>query len=147
MEFPSMTKGSRQGQARVSSVPTRRPREATVWSCEFRAWIALETPGCWRQQSYGTLLGRAAKGGTSPKGRSVFQLKELDGAGDLKNILTSDMEIQSGVCPAGLQSCFGPVSPYYALFPMFWDGHVSPVPFLCGECAICYLTLTLEGLQ
>lgn len=74
----------------------------------------------------------------------MFQLKEQDGAGDLKNILTSDMEIQSEVCPAGLQSCFGPVSPFYALFPMFWDGHVSPVPLICWECAICYFIVTLD---
>ena len=28
------------------------------------------------------------------------------------------------VCPTGFQSCFGPVFPYYAPFPPFWNGNV-----------------------
>lgn len=40
-----------------------------------------------------------------------------EGVGNLRSPLTSDMEMQFGVCPAGFPSCFGPMFPYYAPFP------------------------------
>lgn len=46
-----MTKERGWSQAKVSSV--WRPKEAIVWNCEGKAWIALETPKCWRWQSHG----------------------------------------------------------------------------------------------
>ena len=36
-------------------------------------------------------------------------------------------DAQFGVCPAGFQSYFGPVFPYYVPFPPFWDNNVYPV--------------------
>lgn len=44
---------------------------------------------------------------------------------DLKSTLTLDTE--SGVCPAGFQSCFGTASPRYAPFPVFQNANVCPV--------------------
>jgi hypothetical protein len=73
----------------------------------------LEIPELWD-----TCQGKLLTGnGTSPRARSVLQSTKMKGVGVLKNALTSDMEIKSGVCPAGFSSCFGPVFPYYALFP------------------------------
>lgn len=57
--------------------------------------------------------------GTSPRERSVLQSTELKGGGDPKSLLTSGMEMQFGVFPAAFWSCFGPVFPHYAPFPMF----------------------------
>lgn len=56
--------------------------------------------------------------GTSPGAKCMLQSTKVKGVGDLKNVLTSDMEIQSGICPAGFPSGFAPVFPYYALFPV-----------------------------
>ena len=34
------------------------------------------------------------------------------------------------VCPAGFQSCFGPVFPHYASFPIFWNSHIYTVHYV-----------------
>ena len=62
----------------------------------------------------------------------MLQSTKLKGIGDLENILTSDMEMQSWSLPTVFQSCFGPVFPHYIPFPMFWKG-------MCGEvCDLFY---------
>ena len=57
--------------------------------------------------------------GASPGERSVLASTKLKGVGDLKNILTSDVEMQSLEFPAGFWSCVGAIFPRYASFPMF----------------------------
>lgn len=50
-----------------------------------------------------------------------------------------------GVCPAGIWSCFGPVSPHYAPFLMFWNGNVMYI--LCHYMLeVCFLILILQGI-
>ena len=68
--------------------------------------------------------------GASPRETSVLQSTKLKGVGDLKSVLTSDMEMQSLVSPDGFWSCCGP---HYAPFPMFWNGDVYPVPLYVGS--------------
>lgn len=51
----------------------------------------LEMPEPW-DTFWGKLL---PENGTSPRERSVLQSTELKGVGDLKSVLTSDMEMQS----------------------------------------------------
>jgi hypothetical protein len=52
--------------------------------------------------------------------REMLQFTKLQGVGDLKSTLTSNMgDSEFGVCPAGFRSCFGPVFPNYAPFPSF----------------------------
>ena len=89
----------------------------------------LEMPELWDTCGGELLTGS----GTSPRERSVLQSTKLKGVGDLKRVLTSDMEMQSLVSPDGFQSCFGPVFPHYAPFPMFWNGDVYPVPLYVGS--------------
>lgn len=36
--------------------------------------------------------------------------------------------IETGICPAGFQSCIGPVVPHYKPFPPFWHDKVYPMP-------------------
>ena len=59
--------------------------------CEVGAWIALEKPESW-DPCQGELL---AGHGTGQRERSVLQSTQLDGVGDRKSILTSDMEVRS----------------------------------------------------
>jgi hypothetical protein len=47
------------------------------------------------------------------------------------DIILGDTEF--GVCSAGFQPCFGPVSPPYAPSPPFWKGKVYPVPLYVGS--------------
>lgn len=75
----------------------------------------------WSPQNFGN-VGIAVKESyrlgveAAPKERSMLQLTKLKGAGVLKSILPSDMEIsECGVCPAGLQCCFGP-----HFLPVLW---------------------------
>ena len=56
-----------------------------------------------------------------------MQLTKLKGIGDLKNILTSNMEMPSSEF-AGFCSYFGPAFPYYGPFPTFWNGNAYSVP-------------------
>jgi hypothetical protein len=63
----------------------------------------------------GYLLRKAAnkKRNKSRRKKFVAVNTEEKEIGDLKSALTSDMEIQFGVCPVGFLSCFGPVFPHY----------------------------------
>jgi hypothetical protein len=38
--------------------------------------------------------------------------------------------IEFNVCPAGFQSCFGPIHPFYVPVPSFGNGNIYSVP-LC----------------
>jgi hypothetical protein len=58
---------------------------------------------------------------------------KLKGFTDLKSVLTSNMEMKFGVCPAGLQSCFVSVLLHYAPFPLFWAGNVYPMTLYVGN--------------
>ena len=42
-------------------------------------------------------------------------------------------DTEFGVCPAGFWSRFGSVFPYYAPFPVFWNGNAYPVPLHIGS--------------
>ena len=57
----------------------------------------------------GYLKGRAANREWNQPRRKKFVAvnKDEKGVGDLKSALTSDMEMQFQVCPAGFLSCFG----------------------------------------
>lgn len=68
---------------------------------------------------------------------------ELKGAGDLKRVLTSDMEMQIWSLPAGFQACFGPVVPDYAPFlPSRMTGHT-----LCYfMLKVCHLLFDFTGV-
>jgi hypothetical protein len=80
-------------------------------------------------------LGELLKGsGTSSKERSVLQSAKMKGARDLKSLLISDAwkwrhgDAEFGVCPAGFQSCFGPILPHC----------VPCLPFGMVMCILCY---------
>lgn len=72
-------------------VPTWRPKGVIVCSCEI--WIALEMlemsePWDTSQEKLLT------ESGTSPKKRIDLQSANLKGFGDVKNVLTLDIEMQ-----------------------------------------------------
>ena len=79
----------------------------------------LEMPESWDSCQGGLLTGS----GTNSRDGSVLQLTKLNGVGDLKSVLTADMEMQFGVSPVGFQSCFSPVFPHYA--PLLHFGMVT----------------------
>jgi hypothetical protein len=60
----------------------------------------------------GYLMRKTAKREWNQPRRKKFVAvnKDKKGVGDLKTALTSDMEMQFGVCPAGFLSCFGDYS-------------------------------------
>lgn len=58
----------------------------------------------------------------------MSQSTRLKGAGELQSVLTSDIEMQFGVCPADFWSWFGSVFPCYAPYPAFWNRNAHPVP-------------------
>ena len=59
-------------------------------------------PGlCWRPQDVRDAKKKLqTECGTSPRERSVLQSTKLEGVGDMKSPLTSDIEMQNLVCPA-----------------------------------------------
>jgi hypothetical protein len=60
----------------------------------------------------------------------------------MKSTLTSDMDMQFGVCPAGLWSCF---DFQYFLTMTFWDGNVYPV--MLEVCDLFFAFCFYRGLQ
>lgn len=75
-------------------------------------------------ESWGTCRGELRIGcGTGPRERRS------------EEHLTSDTEnAECGVCPAGPRSCFGPVFPPCAPFPMFWKGNVYLCHYMWEAC-------------
>ena len=78
----------------------------------------------WRSQDVGDarvmgcLLRKADnREWNQPKRKKWLRSTKLSRVGDLKRALTSDMEMQFGVCPGGFRSCFGPVFPHYIPLP------------------------------
>ena len=73
------------------------PREPIAQSCEGILSMALETTRGLRCQSCGLPAEESSYQGsrTSRRERLVLQPTELEGVGDLKSILPSDMEMQS----------------------------------------------------
>ena len=117
-------------------VPAERPQETTL--CEA---VKVKPRLPWRPQDVrdardlDTFQGKLLAGsGTSPRERNVLQSTKLKGVGDLKSILTSDMEIQSLelaqlVFGLALVQCFLTMSPFF----MFWNGHIYSVPLYVGS--------------
>lgn len=76
---------------------------------------------------WGTCQGELLKPyGTSQRERSVLRLTKLPverlrtwSSEECIDIRHEDTDF--GVCPAGFWSCVGPVFPYDALFPLFWN--------------------------
>ncbi|ERE65813.1 hypothetical protein H671_xg19925 [Cricetulus griseus] len=88
---------------------------------------------CWRPQDVGDEMPESwdtcqgellTECGTSSRERSVLQSTKQKRFGDQKSVLTSDIEMQSGVCPAEFWSYTGPVFPHYFAFPPVWNGNV-----------------------
>ena len=76
----------------------------------------------------------------------MFQSTKLKGDGDLNTTLN-----QTWGCsfPAGFQSCFGPVFPHCAFFPLFWNDNVYLVSLFVGSMTcvclfVCFLILILQ---
>ena len=64
--------------------------------CEVETWIAFETPRCQRARAVGYLLRKAThKEWNQPKRKKYVAVNKEENTGDLKNILTSDMQPQS----------------------------------------------------
>lgn len=76
-----------------------------------------------------TNLGKLLIGSKSiPRQRSMLESKKMEGVEDLRSTLTSDLEIQSGVCTIRFQYFFGTIFPHYANFIPFWNGNMYLVP-------------------
>ena len=95
----------------------------------------------WKSQDVGHASARDTcsekllmENGTRPRQRSVLQPTKLNGVRDLKSILTSDMEMQTlEFAQLVFSSCFGPVFPHYAPFPIFWNKNLYLVPLYAGS--------------
>lgn len=88
---------------------------------------------------------RTANCGSSPRERSVLQTSKLEGVGNLKRPLTSNMEMQN-LEFALLCFCLALVQYFFTmLLPSFWNGSAHSVP-----CMLKYVTcllIFLWGLQ
>ena len=87
----------------------------------------LEMPELW-DPCRGELLTRAWNQPKRKKCAAVSNAGRSWRSEEHFDIRRGDAEF--GVCPAGFQSCFGPVFPHYAPFPTFWNDNVYPVPVL-----------------
>lgn len=92
------------------------------------ACTVLENPRCLEMsESWDTCQGELLSD-CSPGERSVLQSTKLKGIGDLKSVLTSDIDTELGAYPAQFQSCCGSIFHHYALLPSFWNGDVYSAP-------------------
>lgn len=64
---------------------------------------------------------------TSQRKRCLLQAAKLEGWGHLSPFDTGHGAIGFRICPAEFQSYFGPLFPYYASIPPFWNGNVCSV--------------------
>jgi hypothetical protein len=98
----------------------------------------LEMPKRWDTCQEELIAGS----GTSPRERSVRQSTELEGVGDLKSTLTSDMGLQN---LASAQLAFSLALVQHLLRrappPPCWNGKVESVPLYAGSTrfAFCFL--------
>ena len=75
--------------------------------------------------------------------KSVFYSTKLNGAGDLKWVLTSDMEMQSLEFAQLVVFYYAFVQYFLAMpLPLFLNGNVSPVSSLCWKYVIFLLIFT-----
>lgn len=84
----------------------------------------------------GYLLRKAAiREWNGQRERNVLQSKKLKEAGDVKQYLTLDMEIEFGDYPADFSVCmFRPVFPYHVLFPMICNDNSCDI--ICRKYVI-----------
>ena len=76
----------------------------------------------------GYLLGTTANRKNQPKKKNKAEMSwRSEEHFDIKH-----RDTEFGVCPAGFQSCFGPIFPHYLPFPSFWKSNVYPMPFYVG---------------
>jgi hypothetical protein len=127
MESPSTAKESCPGQVCVRGVPAWRSREAIVWSCEGKAWIALGTPRCWRCQTRGILTKESCRlGMESTQEREVCFSQQTWTELEIWTLLTWDMEgdTECGAFPAVFWSCFSLLFPHGVPFSPFWNDKI-----------------------
>lgn len=95
-DLPLLLRKATWGQACGRGVPERRLRERIVWSYEGEVWIAIENPQEVRDaRAVRYLLRKVVTREWNQPKRKVLQSTKVTGVGDLKSILTSDMEMQN----------------------------------------------------
>ena len=128
-----------------------RPRKAAESRCIPRVYLGggLERPVCevvkmkpgwpWRPQDVGNaramgyLPRKVANREWNEPQRSMLHSTKMKGVGDLKRVLTSDVEMQSlEFAQLGFGFCVGPEFPHWAPPSCCCNGNVYPVP-LCVE--------------
>jgi len=82
-----------------------------------------------------------------PKRKKCVGVHELKGDGDLKCLDIRHGVAEFGVCPAGFQTCFGPVFPHYGPLPIFLDWKCVTCTIVCWKYMICFRLRYYRGLQ
>jgi hypothetical protein len=82
--------------------------------------------------------------GNSPGEKSLLQSTAMKGVGDLKSVLTSDMEMQD---LEFVQLAFGLAFVQYFPTVTFWNGNVYPVMLEVCDLLFYYFFLFYRGLQ
>lgn len=96
------------------------------------AWIVLETPKCWRCQSFEISAGEKAadREWSKPKRQKCVAVCKA-GRGEPSEPSGSRHGVRrSEVFPAGFQACLGPAFPCYTSVLSSWKDNVQSVP-LC----------------
>lgn len=125
-----------RGQACGGRVPSWRPGEATGWSGENEAKIALETRRCLRCQSHEIAPNKSYRPDVKTaleRGICMCGL-QMDGVEDMGH---RDKEF--GVCPAGFHFRFGPVFHCCGLFLPLWM-----VMFMLYHCILELCSLLFD---
>lgn len=110
-------------------------QEKALWIYEGKAWVVVETPGCWRcQSSEGSVKESFIQRAAQPKRKMCAADNKAGG------ILKSQMWVWRDLMIAliGLHSCFGPVvfsSPCF--YFLFWNNNVYSLQ-LCVEYVIYF---------
>lgn len=99
-------------------------------SCEGTAWVMAQTPRHW-DTKLNVCPGRAAE--WSHPENDLLQAAVLLGQSRLKlNPYTVGIE-QQGLAFTMLVLAFGPIFPYSAIIPSFWNGNLCSVPLYVGS--------------